>query len=357
MSCFCCFPIGSGQSTDAIVRKKAPNDVPRRTALLMTVLPQALVFFHQGLPSYLMCSLWQAHLVSPKIKIILIGDIDPKLTFVTWIDLRRYTESWREMKEVYIHLSTNVEKFERFCFYRWFAIEALMREMKLEPIIHLDSDLMMYFDPLKETIDIGDSEIAIGSTGSHSPHFLYISSGRSLKKICDMMISMFTEEAKKQDLISHFEKQKSSGGGVCDMYVFGYFSWNRIIEIYELNKIRDGKIFDQSLGDDRICGKVPCWQMESGRKKLFWRNGVPFVTSLDGLPVRTMTLHFQGPNKKFMKANMSRKPFAFLVACGRLEAMEWFSEKVRKIRFFGRHFWRSVTKRMQGITGLFNFVF
>ena len=104
-------------------------------------MPQALTFVHRGLPSYLLCSLFQAHAASSEIRIVLISDINPRISFVEWLDISCYSDSFSQMADVYVHLSTNEEWFERFCFYRWFVLCAAMEKLGLMSLIHVDSDV------------------------------------------------------------------------------------------------------------------------------------------------------------------------------------------------------------------------
>ena len=222
-----------------------------------------------------------------------------------------------------------------------------MREMRLESVIHVDSDLMLYFDPKRNPLNIEDAELAIGSTGSYSGHFAIIPSLASIQRVCGSMVRMFKDSALLAELEAHYDRQKAAGGGVCDMYVLGYIARHGILRVYELNVVRENKIFDQSMGDNRISGKIAFWSMEGRFKRIVWRDGVPFMFDLSGNAVQALTLHFQGGAKRHMIAHMTGRPLRFFARWIWVRLGERFGVVSSKLRFCGRHYWRAIRKRLR----------
>lgn len=307
--------------------------------------PQAFVFVHRGLPSYLMCSLHQAHLASPKMRMILVSDINPKLPFVEWVDLNSLSSSWEKMAAVYVHLSTNPEPFERFCFYRWFAIRALMRTKNLTRIIHLDSDVMVYFDPASEVVELGRHDFALGSTGSHSGHFAIINSLSVIDEICNVMVELYNNSATLDELKEHFERQAPRGGGVCDMYALGWIVWRRRLRCFELNVIRDYGVFDQALRDSRVAGSQIVWQMQNGMKKVNWKACHPYFQTIDGEDVRALTIHFQGDCKPLMRSSITATSIVFLRKFYLIRLRERTGKGIDYMNARVRHYRRGALKR------------
>ena len=315
--------------------------------------PEAAFFIHSGvIPSYLFCSLFQAHSISPGLRIALISSQDPRLGFVEHIPLDTLTDSWKPMADAYIHLSTNPEPFERFCFYRWFALRAAMHQLGLKQVIHLDSDVMLYFDPLNEPIDVEEKSIAYGSTCSYSGHFAWIGSLKAIDAVCQTMLDLFLTPKGLAELQAHFERQSPYGGGVCDMYALGWIVWNQVIRFCELNRIRSGCIFDQGLGDSRIAGKIEKWRMQGGRKVLHWSNRIPFFETTEGELVRAMTIHFQGPHKILMYGSLSSSPIRFRIRYNFRKLSELVDQSLDRLGVLFRHVKGGVRKR---IGRLFNF--
>ncbi|MFC1795945.1 hypothetical protein ACFL1V_02470 [Pseudomonadota bacterium] len=307
--------------------------------------PDAFVFIHQGLPSYLLCSLYQAHFASPKLRKILVSDIDPKLPFVDWINLNYFSDSWNEMAAVYVHLSTNQASFERFCFYRWFVLRAVMKNRGLTRIIHLDSDVMVYFDPLEEVADLGAHRFAIGSTSSYSGHFAVINSLTVIDEICDVMVNLFADPANLGELEEHFKRQGPLGGGVCDMYALGWIIWNKRMPCFELNVIRDYGVFDQALRDPRVAGKRKVWRMKGGKKVVKWKNSRPFFLTIDGDEVRALTIHFQGDCKSLMRSCLTQVTTDFLEKYYAMRIGEWSHFMLNHVTRRARHYKQGVYKR------------
>lgn len=309
---------------------------------------EALVFVHKGkIPSYLYCSLYQAGISSPALPIWLLGDQDPNIPFVDFVPLTSLESSWREMEKAYIHLSTNGEDFERFCFYRWFAIAEEMRRRGVERVIHLDSDVMLYFDPVSNPIDTRACLIAYGSTSSYSGHFAWIESREALLKICHTMVDLFTDPDHLLELREHFSKQGPLGGGVCDMYALGWVAWHRVLAIHELNSLESTEAFDQGIWDSRAAGKVERWKMENGLKKITWRDRQAFFETLDGQPVHAMTIHFQGDAKHLMKKHMTEQPMDFRIRFGKSTFSEQIQRTLVKLGVFCRHCVGGVRKRLE----------
>lgn len=309
--------------------------------------PEALIFVHTGFPSYLLCSLHQAHFASPALRIILISDRNPNLHYVEWIDLDTLSGSWQEMARAYVHLSTNGEPFERFCFYRWFAVRELMLRLGLNRVLHLDSDMLLYFDPIREPLELGDAELAIGSTSSYSGHFAWITSPSAIDFVCETMLHLFRNATTLKELEKHFERQGPHGGGVCDMYALGWIAWNHAMPIHELNQIRAESVFDQSISDPEIAGGVEKWRMIDGRKTVEWEKNMPFFRTIEGDLVRALTIHFQGSFKDLLFSHMQNRTIKFRKDYLCVRFNEHINAIANRIQFRIRHYKRGAIKRIQ----------
>lgn len=73
----------------------------------------------------------------------------------------------KSFDDIYIHLSVNKYHYEKFCFMRWLLVQALIKEMDLDHLILIDSDVL-FFAPLDEITAALDSQ-SFYTTLKHNP--------------------------------------------------------------------------------------------------------------------------------------------------------------------------------------------
>jgi len=78
--------------------------------------------------------------------VVLVGD-EPTRELqgasVTWIPVAALGSATRALDEVYQHASSNAESYEKGCMQRPFLLLALVRLLRVERILHLDSDVLL----------------------------------------------------------------------------------------------------------------------------------------------------------------------------------------------------------------------
>src|SRR4029079_8061676 len=94
-------------------------------------------------------------------------------------------------RDVYVHASTNPLEFERFCFERWFLIDALVRDEGWTRFVHADSDLMFYSDIAQYFVRLGNAAIASGRVGASSGHLLLVQNVDAFTDFCSFMLDMY----------------------------------------------------------------------------------------------------------------------------------------------------------------------
>jgi hypothetical protein len=317
----------------------------------------SLIFFSKGLPSYALCAFFQAHISNPEVPIYLISDINPRLPFVQWENLENYSNHYQQFAKTYTHLNTCQEWLTRIWFYRWFAVQELMRNLNLTNTVHLDTDILLYSDLNNFNLCLPEDKLAIGSAfeGPYSGHCAFLPSAATLSPFLSLCHEMFTDPIKLQIITSFYEKQKHrpGGGGICDMYAFGWASgWRGTTEVRvptsELNDPdRLGTAFDQSITDDRTCSQRGYYLMRSGCKVTEWNNGWHFVKKQSSKLIPITTMHFQGWNKLSMVDFVTHKPLLFRWCYQKHRLRERISYLKERTSFWYRHGRNAVVKRIK----------
>jgi hypothetical protein len=197
----------------------------------------------------LWCTLWQCHRRNPTADVVLIGDRDPHLPFVRFVPISRYDAAAARFRDVYVHASTNPVEFERFCFERWFLLDALVKEQGWTRFVHADSDLMFYAEIERYFERLGDSAMASGRVGASSGHHLMVQKVIGLSDFCQFMLDMYVKPELFMEFYRIYRWHRSTGapGGLCDMSALTAFVEKGLVTHYELNRIVDRTIFDQAL--------------------------------------------------------------------------------------------------------------
>jgi hypothetical protein len=315
----------------------------------------AIILFSKNLPSYTYCSLFQAHETNPNTPIYIISDINPKLPFVIWEPIHTFSSSWAEFEECYTHLNTCPDWLTRIWFYRWFAVRALMHRDCLTNCVHLDTDILLNL--ALETIDIpvkqGMLSLVSSCNGAFSGHFAVIDSAQTLELFLTFCLNMFRDPSRLDTLKRFFATQRTrpGGGGVCDMYAFGWASGWRgkdtvHLPVFELNDPDTfGVAFDTSITSSATFSETEYFEMVTGKKRIVRRGGWNFVRRRDSALVPAATIHFQGSNKNQMRKYVVRQSFLFLQSYWKSRITECFRDFFDRLCFYGRHLRQACVKR------------
>ena len=195
----------------------------------------------------------------------------------------------------YQHLSTVDQKFELFCFNRWFMLAQALHQHNLTQFIHLDSDCMLFDDafPCDKLGVVGDPT---------SPYYAFTKSGHSLfsnrvslEKFCQFMETTYTHPETLTRLKHLRATQMGPCGGVTDMTLFGLFSAQYPDEVRHQEDLRDGICSDDNFN------APGGFQMDGPIKKIVVESGHPYgFLEKTGEKIRFRTLHFQGSAKPLM---------------------------------------------------------
>jgi hypothetical protein len=279
-------------------------------------MPIPLIFIHYGNSDALFYAIWQAKKTNPDSRVILLGDHWNRhygwLLGIEHHFIQDYKYEAKQALENYIHLSTNGEKFERFCIERWFTLyEFIAAHKELQPCVYLDSDVLIY-----DVLDLPAHDFSsFGMTMvAYSAHTNFIRSSKDLSEFCNFIRIHYEKPSLRKWLHEHYSffLETEGEGGISDMTFFRKFRQENLDKVGLLYKPTQNQTTFYAF-DERIDTDYENYEMVSGIKNLSWDNGFPeCIHQETGKKIKFYSLHFQGENKKNMKKYISTKSVLFL---------------------------------------------
>jgi len=276
-----------------------------------------VVIVHTGYKDYLRANL---EVTSKKNKIYLIGDTSLSklggIKNVIWLNIEEYnkTEKIKEMEKNFVNYSTNPRGFELFCFLRVFIIAEFMRIFKLKRVFHSDSDNILFHD-INDII--GDLECPAYHTNGNYGNSFRMSDSIHNGLITQDFIKVFSELCKKiyvkgdYSLIKDkIEYHKKVPGGICDMTFYYLMRAEEMIDVVDLNKPRNGKVFINifKIGDGWESRKQYTMDEKTECIKVWKKGGKNMVfDQVNKKFLELVNIHFQGGCKKFLNDEWIKK--------------------------------------------------
>lgn len=266
----------------------------------------ALIFLHRTpFQNYLKIALEQARVMNPTSPIYLISDVPCPLppswqiTQVLFSELP--SERLSTFNHAYTHVSTNSPEFEKFCFQRWFYIDALLERENITHALHIDSDCILTARAADVFARFGPA-LGLHFCRSGSPHCTLIH-GR-LTPLLDFFISTFHSS----QIPAHQARmaQSQSAGNIwvlSDMFVMrDYMQAGGAGSLYWYDTHPDvviTAIMNLSEGYE-------LWPGKRDLKRVHWRveNNllIPYLRELSsGRLIRAYALHYKGAAKRRMR--------------------------------------------------------
>jgi len=288
---------------------------------LRTSTEPKIVFIHKGDSWYLPYVLYQAKHINPDSDIVLIGD------GFSYAGIRNETldnyqsDDLQNFINNYIHMSTNPEKFELFCWLRWFHLLEYMCRNNVQSVLHLDSDVLLYssIQDIKETFLDGECSCGLLVPQKEFSSLHWAASGHvsywtidSLAKFCAFSLNSFTDkkylELYKVKWQAHITKAEP--GGICDMTTLYLYWYENQDNIQNLLIAKNGAVFDNGVSDASNYVDDE-YVAISGRKKIsFCKRRPYFHSSIDeSRRVRAHAIHFQGDAKEYLPKFYTGKYF------------------------------------------------
>ena len=253
-----------------------------------------VIFIHKGDHFYLNYSLNQIKITNPETPVYLITDsITHKHSHVIYVDINKYLTEAKEFAKIYKHMSTNGFDNELFCFQRWYILKEFCEDKKLDSVLYLDSDLLLYCN-IEQTFHKYD-HFDFTISKKLSPHCCYFPSISKLKKFCDFIPKLYLDPNYIDRFLTkhQYHLTNNLNGGVCDMTAFNEYQKEQDVNALDLSMITNNEIFDDNIND------ADGFEMKDGIKFLLFDKGYYHGTIKEtGQRIKFNTLHFQGPAKK-----------------------------------------------------------
>lgn len=284
-----------------------------------------IIIYHEGNQTYLQECIDQAKKYNNTV--ILIGDESNKdMNADYWYDAAELEiEEWREFADLFYNMSKNSAKFELQCFKRFFMIYALMQKNIIKQCIHIDSDVLCYYDFSKFNAFAGIYAASLSIPKKQDAYRWSVSAMTSywtkkgIASFCSFVIAAYKDKNALLTEKWNYHKKNNLPGGICDMTLL--YLWSKQEkEIRILNTMEQFK-----AGDDLAVIDNNISTVENGYlydklfhlKKVTFHDGIPYLHKEDGTKIRTLALHFQGGAKRFMKFYASGRrwnPYYYLLA-------------------------------------------
>jgi hypothetical protein len=274
-----------------------------------------IVFVHNKKSSYMSPVLDQAKLSNPNANIYIISCESSRKFYEKhgiFIDINKHFNEANEFEKIYVHLSSLSHSIELIFIQRWFILKSFMLTYKIDRLVYLDSDCMLYHDVNLDWHLFTDYDFA--NLDLIWPAVTYIPTVNSLIKFCNFLNEQYTQNL---DFIinkykMNFQNQNIQGG-IGDMSHFGMF-FNKFKSIYDLSGIIQESTYDTNVNDSvntRINNSNIAFSNDitstyvldnqKGIKKIFIKGSFPFgILKSSNQKIKFKSIHFQGSSKKYI---------------------------------------------------------
>jgi hypothetical protein len=279
-----------------------------------------IVFIHQGKSWYLPYTLRQAVSVNRSFPqaVTLLGDTALGGSVATIPLEQLYSPRGDHFLERYEHMSTNPERFERFCWLRWFYLLRYMELAEVTYVLYVDSDVLLYSSRQEFYRVYGAMRTEGGFfiAEQDESSFLWAASGHMsywtralLEAFCDFALQTFSDAR-----FTHLYRQKwawhqatHTPGGICDMTTLFLFWREHPHAITNLAIEVQGSVCDLSVSASANYRQNE-YIVEGDHKKIqFIEKSKPafFKTEAPNTPIAVHGIHFQGQAKQYIPTYFS----------------------------------------------------
>lgn len=272
---------------------------------LMMNSKTSFLFFHFGkIPYYLVRAIEHARVFNPDVEIFLIAD---SLKDTSMLD--RFNVIKHDIKEfqsdrialfskVYRNISSYNERYEKFCFERWFVTEEIRKSAPEKTYVLVDSDVAIFGNVESIVSSLPDCPVSLSGC---SPHFSFIRG--SIEGFLDYILEFYSNEKEvEKALKKHCQNiNKTPPYNLTD---------NSFLPLYmQISKNFQNYSLESPHGFTDTNIHVPqgfdyLQLRRRSRKKIFWKSeagrAIPYFKRGDQL-VKAFILHFQGPGKRVFK--------------------------------------------------------
>ena len=251
-------------------------------------------YVHKGNQPYYLCSLKHTLSHCPKLNIIAIGDCELKRSsgIFTVACNQLESERYNLFQQNYLHLSPNFEKYERFCFSRWFYIEAYMKNNGIDQAMHIDSDVLLNKEPAYT------GKYAYCFDSGHTSVFSF----EDINGLCSLILESYLSSKSINRLKELYKyKMDKYRAGISDMDFVTMYA-NSVSGSINLSNCSElGYVYDHNVNaSDGM-------KMHTNKKVIVYNDGRYYFIKNSGELVEARSIHFQGNSKLYM-ASVSSSP-------------------------------------------------
>ncbi len=262
--------------------------------------PPPIILIHRGDSFYLAHTIAQARSSNPDSRLILLGDRSN--SFYLGVEHHRYEDYFDGAREfadlfTYEYFPTYQYPWILFCHQKYFALRDFVRAQKIDKLLLIDSDVLIY-GPVGPYFDYYRDyrmTLSAASFPSAQAAFAVVNDSTVVRDLCRIYRELF--RCNPDDLNNRF-------GTNCFTEMLGlgllmHDPENGVKNTYE--KTKNFFIHHNLLDDSRFEKDGEC-------SRIFWQENTPmFRDKLTGRLLRTPVIHFHGYAKKLMGKNLRLK--------------------------------------------------
>lgn len=239
--------------------------------------------------------------------------------------LENYQAYARQFDEVYVHMTSNAERFERMAFRRWFIIQEFMEKEEVDRVFLCENDVLLFANISEVLHEITGSALSI----PEQLHELdWCVSGHAalwtledISRFCKFSLDFYQNQLHRLQKKWKWHQSTGTPGGICDMTLL-YLFWKENNYIRNLNAVIGEGFFDHNISDDKneFLGEYARDWLRI--KKIRSRKGYfeAYNKKLNKW-VKCHSLHFSGSAKRFLpmyltsskKSDLSRKAKTLII--------------------------------------------
>jgi hypothetical protein len=265
-------------------------------------LKTAFLLFHFGeIPYYLVHAIEHARIFNPDSEIILITDSIKETSIVDRFNVIKHdikefqSNRIALLTKTYRNISSYDEKYERFCFQRWFVAEEIRKSAPERTYVLVDSDVAIFGNIHSIQSYLPDCPISLSGC---SPHFSFIRG--SIAGFLDYILEFYSNAQTVDEAVKRHRENlntKNEYNLTDNSFLPAYMQISRDVQNYRLES-------PQGFIDTNIHAPQDLDYLQlrrRPRKKLFWRvedgRAIPYFKRGEEF-MKAFILHFQGPGKR-----------------------------------------------------------
>jgi len=203
-------------------------------------------------------------------------------------------------ENIYKHMSSNSEPFEKLCFIRFFCMLNFIKQNKIDKFVYCDTDAIFLESVDYENILGKDLCVACKPEEQSfyeqaiSAHFS-IWTLNGLESFCNFLMETYSNNINLLIPKWEWHLMTKNLGGICDMTLL--YHWYKTDN--NLLKLRNDFVFDRNINDSSN-NKINEFLMNNGLKNIIIENEKAYGFNKNNQKIQFAGLHFQGVAKNLI---------------------------------------------------------